>query len=153
MWDKLHDQVQIELEQLNLLLRTHEGLLSKCARATPDTTEALALAALLHSFYNGIENIFKRITVEIDKAPPAGEFWHQQVLDAMTKVTDDRKAVISLALRNRLKEYLQFRHVFRHAYAFQLQWERMSPLALGCRETLRQVESEIAAFLRTSSGP
>lgn len=150
MWDKLREQVQLELEQLNLLLRTHDELLRKSARAAPDSTELSALAALLHSFYTGIENIFKRICVEIDSDPPAGEFWHQRVLDAMTKATGARRTVISPALRTRLKEYLQFRHVFRHAYTFQLQWERMSPLVLGCNETLELLEAELGEFLRAA---
>ena len=61
------------------------------------------------------------------------------------------KAVISAPLRNRLREYLGFRHVFRQAYSFQLTWERMSSLVLGCEEALRTLETELDSFLQ--SGP
>jgi len=38
---------------------------------------------MLHSFYTGVENIFKRVAVEIDGAPPTGESWHRGLLDAI----------------------------------------------------------------------
>ncbi len=147
MWDKLRKQVQVELNQLHSLLATHRALLEKRAEAAPDTTELAALAALLHSFYTGVENIFKRIAVEIDGAAPAGEFWHSQLLDGMMKMTRLRNPVISPALRARLKEYLEFRHVFRQAYIFQLRWEKMQPLVIDCDETFRQFETELNSFL------
>ena len=92
----------------------------RCASATPDAIELSALAAMLHSFYTGIENIFKRIALELDGAMPRGESWHRELLDAMTGPTQARGAVISLPLRGQLREYLGFRHVFRQAYSFQL---------------------------------
>ena len=66
----------------------------------------------------------------------------------MTEATAARGPVISEELRVRLKGYLQFRHRFRHAYTFQLEWERMSPLALGSTEALRLFEAELGVFLR-----
>jgi hypothetical protein len=39
-----------------------------------------------------------------------------------------RGAVISADMAKRLKLYLQFRHLFRSAYVFSLQWEKISPL-------------------------
>jgi hypothetical protein len=34
-------------------------------------------------FYNGFENIFKRIAVELDGGLPDNEFWHRELLDSM----------------------------------------------------------------------
>ena len=72
MWDDLREQVEVELEQLNLLLSTHEVLLRRLAHTAPDAIELSALAAMLHSFYSGIENVLKRVSVEIDHVPPTG---------------------------------------------------------------------------------
>lgn len=102
---------------------------------------------MLNSFYNGIENIFKRAAVELDDGLPGGEFWHKELLDAMTQPTSRRDRVISHELRGRLKEYMEFRHVFRHAYIFNLRWDGMKTLVLNCEETLRQLETEMDAFL------
>jgi hypothetical protein len=139
----LRKQIVIELDQLNHLLDVHHPLLVKCASEPPSEIEISALAAMLHSFYTGIENIFKRIVLESGDALPAGESWHRGLLDVMSNPSAARAAVISTPLRDRLREYLRFRHVFRQAYSFQLRWDKMSSLALKCEETLRLLEVEL----------
>ena len=104
------------------------------------------------SFYNGIENIFKRTTMELGDRMPGSESWHKELLDGMTQATPNRKPVISSGLRGRLKEYMEFRHVFRHPYTFDLRWDRMKTLVLGCEETLQLVESELDRFFKTAPG-
>jgi ribonuclease HepT-like protein len=148
VWDKLRKQVAVERDELRRLLDSYRPLLRQCAAGPPSDIELSALAAMLHSFYNGIENIFKRATVELGDPLPCGESWHQELLDAMGEATTHRKAIISPGLRGRLKEYMEFRHFFRHAYIFSLRWDRMKGLALGCEETLRQLEAELGSFLR-----
>ena len=113
MWDDLREQVAVEREQLQRLLRVHRPLLERCLADPPDDIELSALAAMLHSFYNGIENIFKRITLELGDPMPGSESWHKSLLDGMTQATANRKPVLSSELRGRLKEYMEFRHVFR----------------------------------------
>lgn len=123
MWDRLREQVALEQEQLHRLLDIHRPLLDKCAVSPASNIELSALAAMLHSFYNGIENIFKRTAVELDGVTPSGEYWHKELLDAMTQATSKRPPVLSAGLRGQLKEYMEFRHLFRHALHL--------PLALG----------------------
>jgi hypothetical protein len=54
-------------------------LLEKCAVSPPNDIELSALAAMLHSFYNGMENIFKRVTLELGDRMPGGESWHKEL--------------------------------------------------------------------------
>lgn len=131
------------------LLEIHEPLLAKCALARPDFIEVSAVAVMLHGFYNGIENLFKRIAVELDGGTPQGDEWHRRLLDAMASPTPTRSAVISQALRSQLREYLDFRHFFRHAYAFQFRWEKMTPLVEGCVRTLKDLEAALEEFLQS----
>ena len=70
---------------------------------------------MLHSFYNGVENIFKRIALELDGQLPNSRTWHRDLLNAMARPGPSRRAVISEELRDHLNEYLNFRHVFRSA--------------------------------------
>lgn len=65
MWHRLRKQIAVERELLNRLLDDHRPLLEKCVRAEPNRIELSALAAMLHSFYSGVENIFKRVVVEL----------------------------------------------------------------------------------------
>jgi hypothetical protein len=41
-----------------------------------------------------------------------------------------------------------FRHVFRNAYSFDLDWEKMSGLVLNCEDVWRRLEAELTAFVR-----
>jgi hypothetical protein len=143
VWPKLRKQILVEREQLNRLVDTHRPLLIKCAREAPTDIELSALAALLHSFYTGIENVFKRVAVELDNSVPGGASWHRELLDAMARPNNTRAAVVSSELHERLKEYLKFRHVFRQAYSFQLRWEKLSALVLNRENTLRLLENDL----------
>lgn len=150
MSEKLKKQVRVELEQLNELLETHETLLNKVRSQEPDPIELSALAAMLHAFYTGSENLFKRVTIEIDGGLEKSEFWHQELLKNMANRNENRPSVISQALMEKLRPYLDFRHVFRQAYTFQLRWSKMSALVLECREVFARLEKELGVFLATA---
>ena len=155
MWDKLHKQIAVEQEQLHRLLEIYRPILEKCRTSPPSDIELSGLAALLNSFYNGVENIFKRICAEVGDSVPEGYSWHKELLDSMVQARNHRKAVLSAALSARLKEYMEFRHFFRHAYVFTLRWDRMKGLVLGFEDTLCQLEAELDSFLRVliNTGP
>ena len=91
---------------------------------------------MLHGFYTGVENVFKRIAIELDTQRPSGEAWHRRLLDSMSNPGRGRPPVISPELKASLEGYLQFRHVFRQAYSFDLQWGKMAALVLECEHTL-----------------
>jgi hypothetical protein len=149
VWDRLAQQVETELEQLCMLFRTHSGLLSRSRAATPSTDEVPAIAAILHSFYTGVEGIFKRIATEVDGKAPRGEFWHADLLEAMSRHLPQRPAVISRELNESLQEYMDFRHVFRHAYTFELRWPKMAPLVKNLDSTFPRLVQELTAFLHS----
>ena len=107
---------------------------------------------MLHSFYNGFENIFKRVAAELDGGLPSGEFWHRELMDSMTMPCRERSAVLSAQSIERLDDYLEFRHFFRHAYIFDLHWGRMKTLVLGSEETLQLVEGELDRFFEAGTG-
>lgn len=151
MWAKFRKQQAVEREQLRRLLATMQPVLAKCREERPTEIELSALAAMLHSFYTGIENIFKRVTVELDANPVRGESWHRELLDRMGRTGPRRPALLSVELRERLQEYLGFRHVFRHAYSFELDWEKMAPLVLNCELTLQQLEAALDQFLGSAA--
>ena len=146
MWPDLRDQIAVEEAQLQQLLALHRPLLEKSRSQAPDPIELSALAAFLHSLYTGIENLFRRVAIEIDGGIDKGEGWHRRLLLQMTEERKGRPAVISRGLLDRLQPYLQFRHVFRNAYSFQLQWDKMQPLVLESEEIFRALQTEIAAF-------
>jgi hypothetical protein len=147
-WDKFRKQQAAEREQLQRLLSGIQRLLTKCRDTAPTEIELSALAATLHSFYTGVENIFKRVAMELDGEPVRGDAWHRELLQRMKTPTARRPALLSEELHDTLNEYLRFRHVFRNAYSFDLDWRKMSPLVLRLEETFQKFENALDDFLK-----
>ena len=135
-WDRLAKQVAVEVAQLRRLVDSHRPLIEACGTSTPDTIGLSALAAMLHSFYNGVENLFKRVATKIDGGLPTTKAWHRRLLNSMANPTGARPALISASLRDAFRGDLDFRHFFRHAYTFDLRWSKMGKLVRECESTL-----------------
>ena len=151
----LRDELELELAQLRELLERFQALFQEVTSRVPTETEKLALAAILHTFYTGVENIFKPVAIHIDGSLPKGENWHRQLLDSMSQSHAARPAVISESLRQTLRGYLDFRHVFRNAYSFDLQWEKMAGLILACIDqdvVVCEITRRMGAELRVGPG-
>ena len=117
----------------------------------PSFERIAALSAVLNSFYTGLERIFERIAKEVDTRKPEGERWHIELLNQVARQIESRSAVISEDSRQRLRDYLAFRHRSRHAYAHYLVWDGMAQLVAGASQTWNIVHSEILQFVRQQS--
>jgi len=125
---ELIEDIGIELENLERLNKEMEQLLDKI-RGEPDFIEARAAGSILHDFYCGVEKIFERIALNVDRNLPEGENWHTELLYQMVKPWGTaRGAVITEDILQSLKDYLRFRHLFRNIYGFELKWERCKTL-------------------------
>lgn len=146
--EKVVEDIEIEIKRIEKLIEGYAPLLKKVKTGKPDFVELGSLAMLLHSFYNGLENVFTRIAKEIDRKMPKGEMWHTQLLEQMTKQTDKRKyAVLSGDTYKDLQEYLGFRHFSRHAYAFDLEWQLMRDLVKRIEDVEERTLGEIKSFI------
>lgn len=85
--------------------------------------ELAGTAALLHSFYNGLENILKQILRARGANLPQGASWHKELVEEAL-----RMKVLPADLKENIGLYLAFRHYFTHAYAMDLYADRMEPL-------------------------
>jgi uncharacterized protein YutE (UPF0331/DUF86 family) len=139
-------EIENEIDLIDELLSSHNILLEKTKSAPLNRIEISATAAVLHSFYNGIENIFLRIANRLDNQIPTSEFWHKELLEQMKEKYREREPVISNELCEKLKLYLGFRHFFRHAYAFQFNWEKLKELVMELTDTYNLFKEEIGRF-------
>lgn len=116
----------------------------------PDLFDRTILGSVLHSFYNGIENIFEIIAKNIDREIPTGNKSHQELLHQMASENSYRKEIINEALYLELRDYGTFRHFYRHAYSFQLNWEKMKPLVDNLFEVWKDTKDSLENFINNS---
>jgi len=106
-----------------------------------------AFASYLHQFYTGCERILERIAVTVDGSLPGGAFSHANLLAQMAReLLGIRPAVLSEALWLGLQDYLAFRHFFRHAYGYTLEWAKLRPLVTDMPATLADMQGQLMAF-------
>ena len=111
------------------------------------SVERTALGSVLQSFYTGVEHIFQTIAKRVDLDMPTGEEWHRELLSRMVRSTERRDPVISEGTAELLKPYLGFRHVYRHAYSFRLEWVQMRNLVWDLSVVWQQVCFDVRKML------
>jgi hypothetical protein len=143
--EKLRGLIETEIKMLDQVLAHNNELLRRMGTGEPDWIRTQALAVQIHSFYMGVENIFKRISKEMEIELPDGKDWHIQLLNLMHR-EDFHGGVITEKLRLRLLEYLGFRHMMHHTYAFDLNWVKMKELSYRMDETFAELKNSLIEF-------
>ena len=151
MVEKVISQVQFEIGQIDQLFESYAELLERVQKNAPDLVEMTAVASVLHSFYNGLENIFLSIVKGIDIDVPAGSQWHRDLLNRMTLTTATRSPVLTAEMATRLSDYMGFRHFYRHSYSFFLEWDELEKLVTPLAEVWAQTKRELQLFLDSLS--
>lgn len=145
---RLIKEIEFELAELEKIVLESAKLSLRFNNSPPDALETRGLGAILHDFYNGIENICKRIANEIDGGLPKGDDWHWRVLESMTlDLPQVRPALFSARTLQNLDEYRRFRHIFRHMYGSHLDWERIKPLFDKLGSVFEEESKEIIQFI------
>jgi len=129
------------------MCQRYGALLEKLRAGVPTEEELLAAGAILQSFYNGVENVFRVVARHTGSLPERESGWHVVLLGSMAQARPGRRAVISEGLKGELAEYLAFRHVFRSAYTHVLGWEKMAPLVKGLAGTFEAFRRELTQFM------
>jgi len=141
--EELLGEIEYEVENLKRLEREMNNLLARIGDK-PDLIEVRAAASILHDFYCGVEKIFEKIALSTDKNLPKGDNWHSELLLQMAKPFNTiRDAIITEESLENLKKYLDFRHLFRHIYGFELKWERFRDLCLRLDTIFARLKFEI----------
>ncbi len=107
------------------------------------------MGSVVHSFYNGLENIFVLIAKNLDQHLPQGAQWHSDLLHQMAQPASPRGAVLSLEMKYELKGYLSFRHFHRHSYSFFLEWEQLEKLVTPIHKVWQRAKEELTQFIAT----
>lgn len=111
---------------------------------TSSNDDLIIIAYHLHNLYNAFENAFVAIASTFENSIDELGRWHAQLLERMRlDVSPLRPAVINAATYDALDELRRFRHLFRHAYALELDAER---LQLVLRKAMKLREQYVSQF-------
>ena len=143
----LKEKIEHEIYRINKLFNSGKPLLDLCKIKEPDFVEASAAGSFLQSFYNGVESIILLIFKNIGENIPNDLHWHKKLLDETFISNEKRTILFRSEYKEKLFEYLSFRHYFRHSYGYEIDWKRLAPLINGIEETWKILENDINKFL------
>ena len=139
MANEIKIKINYEISQIDKLINDCQPLIDLCKIKTPDFIEMSAAAMVLHSFYNGIENIIIMIFKNNDEKLPNSNKWHTELLEKAFFTNGNRKAIFENDLQKTLDEYLKFRHFVRYAYGYKLEWEMMENLLFNIKPNWEKI--------------
>ncbi len=134
MCDNFVADIKNEIEKLDKHVDLSELMVKKCSSQEPDYYDLCAVSSMLHSFYNGVENICRIIAKNLDGVVFSGSRSHSDLLESMFVKTQKRDAVFGEELKPILVDYMGFRHFIRHSYGYSIKWEKAEPLFMNLRK-------------------
>ena len=143
----IKEQIKFKINDINKLFLEYDLIFKKIETQAPDLFDMTILGSVLHSFYNGLENVFEIIAKNIDGNVPNGNKSHQELLHQMASENSLRNEILNEELYLKLREYATFRHFYRHAYSFQLNWQKMKPLIENLHIVWNEVKINLENFI------
>ena len=140
--DVLDEEAAIEetLERLHNVRR-------KFNPQVKDYSTEPAMGTYLMNFYNGIENILKRISKVYYVTMPKGGSWHKELLTLSFNPPEGKAPIFNQNIVERLHPYRNFRHRFVSGYGFQLKGEKMLDLIDNIEPLWSNIQKAISDFL------
>lgn len=146
---ELGEEIAVEIEALETTVNELLTLQRDVAHREPTVREKTA-AAFLAQFYNGIENILKRISHYHNVPLPTGEAWHVDLFQRFCPPPHpDLPMLFDEAQASALAPYRRFRHVAFHGYGFQLDWGRMAEGVASVQDVFSLLQATLSDYLET----
>ncbi len=122
--EQFRAEILLELENLDQLCKEVHKILEHSKTHSPDNISKAALGTYLAQFYNGIENILKRIAKGKEVTLPKSEQWHRELfLMFCDNGHKELPVLFEGSLVSDMTAFRKFRHVVFHGYSFTLDWE------------------------------
>jgi len=120
---------------------------SKYNSHVKDYTTEPAMGTYLMNFYNGVENILKRICKVYYLTMPKGANWHKELLNLSYNPPNGKVAIFNENIIERLYPYINFRHRFVSGYGFQLKGEKMLEMIDNIKPLWIDIKKVVSDFL------
>lgn len=125
-----------------------EAILASMRKKTPETGEdAVYIGYMLHNLYCALEDLFKRVADTFENNVDDLSRYHRDLLRRMSfDVPGVRPRLLSSQSFSGLDELRRFRHLFRHAYTYQLDPRKVGTLRTEILQAWTMVENDINTF-------
>jgi len=140
-------KIQHEISRIDKLLGDVKPLLDLCKIKEPDIIEMSAAAQVLHSFYNGIESIIVLLFKYMNEKLPNDLRWHKTLLEMALGANSQNINIFNNDIKKKLDNYLSFRHLIRHSYSSELDWNVMEPLINEIDNIWKIVKNDFREFI------
>lgn len=146
---ELIQRISDERRKIEGTLKKIEERLEKIKTAPVEYREEIetTIAKNLVDCYRDMENIFRRIALDVDLRMPDGSRWHKELLTQMAEPRAERPPVISQGTFEHLQELLEFRHVFNNIYGEELVYEKTEENAKQIGVLFNNLSQELDAFI------
>jgi hypothetical protein len=149
--ENIKQKILFEMSQIDEVIDSTKPLCDLCKIRVPDIIEKSAVALLLQSFYNGVENILIVIVKYFDGKLPNSSKWHKELLEKAFEKSEKYGPIFRDEIRIILNDYMSMRHFIRHTYGFRLDWEQMHELTNGIFNIWIIVKDDLNKFIENNS--
>jgi len=143
-------KLEHEIARIEKLLEDVKPLLDLCKLKEPDIIEISAAAQVLHSFYNGVESIIVLLFKHMNEKLPNDMRWHKTLLEMAFGSNSQNKKIFNSDIKKKLDDYLSFRHLIRHSYSSELEWEIMGPLINDIDDIWKMIKNDFHEYISNS---
>jgi len=148
--NKTRENIEYEISQINKLLDDSKPLFDLCKLKEPDFIEIIAAGAIIHSFYNGVEGIILLIDKANGENIPNNSKWHVSIFERAFEATEKRQIIFNKNYKEKLKDFLSFRHFFRHAYSHNVKWDKLKPLFYDVNNIWKEITKDINEHIKNT---
>lgn len=144
---ELIDEINNEINYLDISINLIIELNKMIANNEPDNIQKAAMNQFIAEFYNGIENILKRICKLNNFPIPYGEDSHIQLFNLFIANSNNNLPVIFIPkVADEFKKIRKFRHFVIHGYSFKVDWSYLKDSVANIEPTYQIVKKEILHY-------
>ncbi|MDZ7343446.1 MAG: hypothetical protein ONA90_02905 [candidate division KSB1 bacterium] len=142
----LEADLRAQQKQIDAIYRK---IVQRKKRYTRDPAALESLAYQLHNLYCAFEDLFRIVANHFENQISDQTAWHKELLSRMKlRIEGVRPPLLSGPAHELLSELRGFRHLFRHAYGYELEPEKIK-LVLKKALALKKIyKKDFASFLR-----
>ena len=141
-------KIEHEISRIEKQINDAKPLLNLCKIKQPDFIEKTAAAQILHSFYNGIESVLALFLKNCEIKLPNDIHWHKTLFEMAFGNNSKNLKLLNTEIKDKLEDYLTFRHFIRHSYSSELKWNEMEPLIKGLGENWKTIKDNFELFMK-----